>query len=83
MSYRGSQERNRRLKKLYEQTRHQIGGGAYYSERKKSYVKYSASDSIRITKYLRRQSNRKVRKSNELANGNQYRKHYDYWWIIT
>ena len=38
MGYRGSQERNRRLKKLYDETNNWYGAGAYYDEDKKRYI---------------------------------------------
>lgn len=41
MGYRRSQERNRRLKKLYNETKNSYGASAWYDEEKGRYIKYS------------------------------------------
>lgn len=82
MGYRGSRERNRRLKKLYNETKNEYGAGAYYDEDKGRYVEYSPNRKSGHTKYLRKLSNRKVRKSKDYLNHGAYRKMYDYWWEL-
>ena len=83
MSYRRSKERNKRLKRLYEQTKHSYGSGAWYDDRKDRYIRYYPTNRTGYTKYLRRLSNRRVRRMKEFAlNGSQYKKIYDYWWSL-
>lgn len=83
MSYRRSKERNRRLKKLYEETKHSYGSGAWYDEEKGRYIRYYPSSSTGYTKYLRRISNRKIRRMKEMSlKGCQYKKAFDYWWTL-
>lgn len=82
MGYRRAKERNRRLKKLYDETKNSYGAGAYYSSDKKRYIKYHACRTPGYTKYLRRLSNRRVRKSDISINGSSYKRLYDYWWEL-
>ena len=65
MGYRRSKERNRRLKKLYDETKNWYGAGAYYDEDKKRYIRYSPCKNSGYTKYLRKVANRKVRRSKD------------------
>lgn len=53
MSYRRSQERNRRLKKLYNETKNLYGAGAWYDEEKGRYIKYSCGGR-KYKKYLKK-----------------------------
>ena len=80
MSYRRSQERNRRLKKLYNETKSWYGVGAYYDENRDRYIKYRHSSNY--PKYLRNRSNRKVRQTKGKLNGGQYKKAFEYWWLL-
>lgn len=82
MGYRRSRESKRRLKKLSEATEGYSPGGAWYNPDKKRYVRYHGSNTPGYTKFLRRMSNRKVRKYGELLNNSLYKKAYDYWWIL-
>jgi hypothetical protein len=43
-----------------------------------SYIKYPKNSSMQ--KYLKRESNRKVRRMAIIPNGNGYRKCMEYWW---
>lgn len=79
MSYHGSKERNRRLKKLYGETKTQYGAGAYYDEDKKRLIKYSPRKNSGYAKYLRKVANRKVRRNKDNLKYGSYRKIYDYW----
>lgn len=83
MDYRGSQERNRRLKKLCDETKYSSrGAGAYYDEDKKRYIRYSPCRNSGYAKYLRKVANRKVRRSKDCLKHGSYRKVYDYWWEL-
>ena len=44
------------------------------------YVKYPRNSAKQ--KFLKKQSNRKVRRSDISTKGNGYRKHSEYWWIM-
>lgn len=81
MSYRRSQQESKRIKKLYTQTKNKYGRGVYYDKIKERHVRYYISKRGR-GKWLRRQSNKKVRKSSRLPNFCAYRRKYDYWWTI-
>lgn len=80
MSYRRSKERDRRLKKLYWQTRTNGDRGAYYDIQKGRYIRFSCSDSPSLAKSLRRQSSKKARTTRDYANHAGYRRVFDYWW---
>lgn len=84
MGYCGSQERNRRLKKLFDETKNSSrgGGGAFYDEDKGRYIKYSPRRKPGHAKFLRRVANRKVRRNKDHLRNGQYRKVYDYWWEL-
>ena len=82
MGYRASQERNRRLKKLYADTKYSYSAGVYYDDDKGRYVKYTPRRKSGYTKFLRRVANRKVRKNKDYFKRGLYRKVYDYWWEL-
>lgn len=82
MSYRRAKERNRRLKKLYEETKNSYGAGAYYNEEKNRYVKCSSCNNPGYSKSLRKISNRKVRRNDIPLKGCSYKKVFDYWWEL-
>lgn len=44
------------------------------------YVKYPKNSAKQ--KFLKRQTNKKIRKSDISHKGNDYRKHYEYWWTM-
>lgn len=73
----------KRLKKLYDETKHSYGRGAWMDSSKGRIVRYSLSDGGRGNKsaYAKRVSNRKVRHGDETVcyRGGQYRKLFDYW----
>lgn len=75
-----SKERYKRLKHLYEETKHSYGSGVWYDNEKKRFIRaYRGSRS----KYLKQLGNRRVRriKDEDLSNG-QYKKVFDYWWEL-
>lgn len=44
------------------------------------YVKYPKNSAKQ--KFLKRQTNKKIRKLDISHKGNDYRKHYEYWWTM-
>lgn len=81
MSYRRSRERNKRLKKLAEETKNSCYAGAYYCARKGRLVKYSAY-SPWCKKRSRHMTRRKLKQDLDAANGCSYKKYHDYWWEL-
>jgi len=83
MSHRRSLEDRRRLKRLYEETRHWIGGGAYFNSQKGRYIRYTWNKH-RHPKCLRRCGHRKIRhlRDTDIPQGARYRQAYDYWWNL-
>ena len=90
MSYARSQETKKRLEKLHEETKRRLdkmyqennsrhGSGALYDNDKKRYVKISLSYRSDYPKFLRRQTNKRVRKCGFNPDRGQYRKLFDYW----
>lgn len=72
------------MKRLYEETKHDPWGiGVYYDYRKKRYIRHCQSlNSVHhrgSTKWLRRQANKKIRRSGEAYRHSQDRKVFDYW----
>lgn len=82
MGYHRAEERNRRLKKLCDETKNSCGSGAYYDENKNRYIKCCARNTPGYAKYLRKISNRRVRKSDIPLKGCSYKRLYDYWWEL-
>jgi hypothetical protein len=86
MSYQRNIEDKRRLKKLYLETKNSCIVGAYYDDKKNRMIRYSPSDNgnakISTTKYLKRQSNKKIRRSCDVFQRGGYKKQYDYWWEL-
>lgn len=81
MSFQRSQERKRRLKKLYDATKNSCCRGVYYDRKKKRYKRYSVG-SESYKRYLRRCTNKHTRKSDFIGNYGKYRRIYDYWWNL-
>lgn len=82
MAYKQAQNRKKRLLKTYNATKHGYGAGVWLDDCTGCYRKYHACRTSGYTKYLRRLSNRKVRKSKDIYNYGAYRKLYDYWWTL-
>ena len=86
MSYQESVERNRRLKKLLNETKHSFAKGAWYDEDKGRIIKYSPSRNSKYPKYLKQRSAKHFRKNynndDYLMQGNTYQKTFDYWWEL-
>lgn len=83
MSYKRAQERNRRLKKLYDKTKNSYGAGAYYSKRKNRLIPIYLS-SPWLKAHCRRQTRRHLKQNidNLDIKGNNYKKYFDYWWEL-
>ena len=81
MSYRRSRERNRRLKKLYNETKYSYGAGAWYDEDKGRYIKYSCGGK-NYKKYLKKLCSKKARKYKGDMQNCDYKKTFDYWWEL-
>lgn len=82
MSYFRSKEDKRRLAKLYYETKSQYGSGAYYDDDKRRYIRYYPAQ-VGFTKFLKRYSNKRARKSSEIPQYSGHKKNTDYWWILT
>ena len=55
--------------------------GSWKSPRENRYCYYRRCYRGSRSKYLKNQSNRKIRRyKNEIKSGNNYRRIYDYWW---
>lgn len=86
MGYKRARERNKRLKKLYDESCHLYGsGGAYYSDKKKRYIQYSYSSNSKYPKTLKNHANRRFRRVREEEASlppAHYKRYYDYWWNL-
>lgn len=83
MGYKQSRERNRRLKKVYMQTKNTYGSGVWYNEKKGRYIRYYPRGNTSLSRYFRKQANRKVRRNkHEPLQHGSYRKVYDYRWNL-
>ena len=81
MSHRRSREDQRRLQRLYLQTRHSMRGGVYYDQYRNRLRRYTWNKNGN-TKYLRRCGNRAVRRGGAALHGGEYRRLYPYWWKL-
>ena len=83
MSYKRSRENKKRLKSLYNKTKHSYGSGAYYNEDKGFYTKFYIH-SAWLKKHSRKMT--RIRQKRELDNlnckGCRYKKFFDYWWEL-
>ena len=83
MDWASKQEENRRLKKLYDETKWNCFAGAWYSEAKKRLIKFSQPTERK--KFAKRQSVKRIRSSNdELISGKGCRANrlFDYKWEV-
>ncbi len=82
MSYHRSKERNRRLKKLCDETGFVHGAtGAWYDEDKNRYIKYSYG-SKKYRKFLKKLSSKKARRYKGDIQNCDYKKTFDYLWKL-
>ena len=82
MSHKRSREDDKRLKKLYEETKNSYIAGAYYNEHKDRYIRYTSNNEWTKTEN-RKYTRRKLNNSPFLLQRNQYKKVQDYKWEIT
>jgi len=78
MSHRRSREDDRRLKKLYDETKNSYRGGAYLDERTGRYERYSIGNKFAKTQSVRA-IRRKLKNSDVIYAKGQYKRFYDYW----
>jgi len=82
MSHKRKKEDNRRLKKLYDETKNWYGAGAYYNEKKNRYIKYSCHNTW-LKSHCQKMIRRKLK--NDFSTGiskGGYKKFFDYWWEL-
>lgn len=67
-----------KLQKLYAETKHSYGAGAYFNDKKGRIQKYTCN-----YKPLRQLHNRRFRHRHiDIASGGAYKKFSDYWWDL-
>ena len=81
MSYHRKREENRRLKKLYDETKSGYVAGAWYDENKKRFIRYSCNNKWH-KEHCRRMIRRKLKRTFRNYSGCTYKKMYDYWWEV-
>ena len=80
MGYFGCKERNKRLKRIYNNTKHSYASGVWFDDDKNRFIRYYRG---KRSKYLKKLSNRKFRHmKNESLQNSQYKKVFDYWWEL-
>ena len=82
MAYKQARNRRKKLVKTFEETKYSCGSGVWYDEDRGFYYKYTASNTPGYTKLLKRISNKKVRRATEVGNHGNYRRKYDYKWVL-
>lgn len=82
MAYKQASARRKKLLKTYNETKNSYGSGVAFDEDRKFYYKYTASNTPGYTKSLRKISNKKVRRATNVGNYGDYRKNYDYNWVL-
>ncbi len=82
MSYQRAQERNRRLRKLYDATKNGYGAGAGYDEKRSRYYRYSCHDKD-LKALCRRTTRRRLKRMEyETLPRGAHKKVFDYWWVL-
>lgn len=81
MGYLRSKERNRRLEKLYEETKNSYGAGVWYDEKKGRYIRYSCGGR-KHKRYLKKLSSKKARRYQGDMQNSDYKRTFDYWWEL-
>ena len=82
MAYKQAKARHKKLLKTYNETKHSYGAGVAFDQDRHFYYKCTASNTPGYTKSLRRISNKKVRRAADLGSYSNYRKKYDYNWVL-
>lgn len=81
MSYSKSEKNKKKLKKLAQETYNTCPTGAFYSEKKKRYVRYYRGNNW-LKVHCRRMTRRKLKNTTVIYDKSQYKKLYDYWWEL-
>lgn len=83
MSYKRCVEDRARIRKLYNDVGHHYTPCVYYDERKGRIIKtYLSSGRKGRARWLKRQSNKKIRKYKGYIRKGAYKKVFDYWWEL-
>lgn len=83
MSHKRKQDEKRKLKHLYDQTRHSVISGAYYDNKKQRYIRHSPSRrGSGYPKFLRKISNKVLRRKDDAYQYGGYKKLFDYKWRL-
>ena len=65
----------------YYQVNKDENGKINYVEDEDSYIKYSGRG--KSSRYLKKRTNHKLRKEEDIYNRGEYRKIHDFWWDLT
>lgn len=82
MAYKQAKARHKKLLKTYNETKYNYGSGVAFDEERNFYYKYTASNTPGYTKVLKKLSNKKVRKTSDIGSYSNYRRKYDYNWVL-
>lgn len=80
MGYKASQQHKQRMEKLHRQTRRRYFAGVYFDEQKKYYVRYTQNNP-KDKRICRRATRRKL-KYQEGIQYSQYKKEFDYQYMV-
>lgn len=81
MSHRRDIQEKKKLRSLYKKTSNKMKG-CYFDERKGRYIQCYFSGNNKYTKYLKRQSNKAIRRNKDLFVRSGYKRCFDYWWEL-
>lgn len=81
MGHRRTKQERKKLRRLYDETKHSYGAGVWYDEQKHRFIRYSMGSGGRST-FLKKQSNKRVRRAEDVGNHCGYRRHFDYNWEL-
>jgi hypothetical protein len=82
MAYKQANNRKKHLMKTYQKTKNSYGSGVWFDEERGIYRKYTASNTPGYAKAIRKAGNKKFRRTKNVGNHGNYRKHHDYKWIL-
>ena len=81
MGHRRARQDRKKLRRLYDETKNQYGAGVWYDEQKHRFIRYSTGSGGRAA-FLKKQSNKRVRRKADVGSHNAYRRHFDYRWEL-
>lgn len=82
MAYKQARARRKKLLKTYNETKYAYGAGVAFDEERGFYYKYTPSNTPGYAKSLRKYSNKRVRKADDIGNFGSYRKQFDYKYTL-